>query len=269
MSFCSTGLDRVWRLLLPSGLLELGEYRRGLKRLQVPARLAFRRSYRRALKSTHFDLLNAIVPQSPAVVVDVGANIGDWSAGIALLANPQRIIAFEPVPFVFSQLQANVRRFPQIECVQAAVGDHCGSVEMQVQQQHQLSSPLSLRPELWSIHGLVEERTAARVTVRLTTLDTELADVPEVSLLKLDVQGYEPKVIEGALRVLQRTRILISEVLYRSCYDGDARFDELHRLITTSAPFRMYGIAEPHCDPAGRPLWADAIYVNVQLLADT
>jgi FkbM family methyltransferase len=51
---------------------------------------------------------------------------------------------------------------------------------------------------------------AAGLRVRLSTLDAELPEQP-VDLMKIDVEGWEPEVIEGGARVLARTRHLIVE----------------------------------------------------------
>lgn len=98
------------------------------------------------------------------------------------------------------------------------------------------------------------------------SLDQELAEVPTISLLKLDVQGFERQVLEGARRTLQRTELLIIEVVYTSYYEGDCRFDELHHKVVSAAPFVLYGVTSPNCDDRGRPRWADAIYINQELL---
>jgi Methyltransferase FkbM domain len=94
------------------------------------------------------------------------------------------------------------------------------------------------------------------------TLDEDLRNRAEISLLKIDVQGYEPQVLKGAQAILKRTKILMIEVTYSSYYHGDMQFADLHRLVTSIAPFRLWGISAPHCAPSGKPMWADAVYVQ-------
>lgn len=124
---------RFSKLLIPTGVIRLSDYRRRLIRLGIPPRFAFSRRYRSALDITHLDLLTKKLVASLRVVVDVGANVGEWSVGTALLANPEQIIAFEPNPSVFARLQENVAKFPQIRCVPAAIGAHAGSVELKIE----------------------------------------------------------------------------------------------------------------------------------------
>jgi hypothetical protein len=82
----------------------------------------------------------------------------------------------------------------------------------------------------------------------------------------VDVQGYESEVFTGAKEVLKRTKVLMTEILYPPYYHGGAQFDTLHRLITCISPLRLYGISKPSCSPLGQPIWADAIYVQPDLI---
>jgi hypothetical protein len=97
----------------------------------------------------------------------------------------------------------------------------------------------------------------------LVTLDDELAGVDEISLLKLDVQGYEDEVVRGARDVLSRSGCVVTEVLYeRDYYAGALPFLELARLIEGSSPLRLCCVSEPALAPNGMGAWADAIFVR-------
>jgi FkbM family methyltransferase len=237
------------------------EVRASLNALGLPGQLAFSRAWRAALASTRIELVPRQVRSNANVVVDVGANIGDWTLGIHRLLRPQRLIAFEPIPQSFNALAQRAASLTGVELVQAAVGAKVGTVEMFSEAMHQLSSVRSLRSEMRQLHG-VTEKPPVRMTVPMTTLDEHLSDEAEISLLKIDVQGFERDVLEGARRTLSRTRAVMLEVLYVPYYVGDSQFGELHRVLTDIAPFRLYGVSEPSTDEAGRPIWADAVYVQ-------
>jgi hypothetical protein len=115
---------------------------------------------------------------------------------------------------------------------------------------------------------ILGKKTSEEITVPVTTLDTELEQVKEISLMKWDVQGYEAEVLDGAVDVLQRTKVLFTEITYVPYYQGDIQFSQLHPLITSRTPLRLWGISTPHCSKSGKPLWADAVYVNDHLLGD-
>ena len=250
------------KYLMPAALVRLWEFQQRFRTMGLPENWARSQKYRKALDMSEIELIPAASIPTLKCVVDVGANLGEWSIGIALLTRAKEIIAYEPVPQLFEQLQNKVKPYPQIRCVNCSVGATVGQVEINVHQRHQLSSVLMIQDEARRVHGM-EQDVAVPVCVPLTTLDEDLRDRTEISLLKIDVQGYEPQVLEGARAILKRTEVLMMEVTYSSYYQGDMQFADLHRLVTSIAPFRLWGISAPHCAPSGKPMWADAVYVRV------
>ncbi|HEY8367890.1 MAG TPA: FkbM family methyltransferase [Thermodesulfobacteriota bacterium] len=143
------------------------------------------------------------------VALDVGANIGTHTLAFARrVGTGGRVLAFEPQPHVFALLEANVaaNRLEQVRCLHAGVSDAAG--EMLVPDlppgERFNSGAVALRP--------VE--TAAEpggVRVPVVTLDEQVGD--RCALVKLDVEGMEPRVLAGARRVLSTLR----PALYVEC----------------------------------------------------
>ena len=236
--------------------------------MNLPPNYAFSRKYRSALDISNLELFPRERLSSLKLVVDVGAHIGKWSTGLALLCNVEKIIAYEPVPESFKRLQENAKDFPQMICVNSAVGSTVGQILMNAEEGRNspLSSVLELREKMRSIHK-VEAAQPRQISVPITTLDHDLADYEEISLLKIDVQGYDSEVLAGAGSVLQRTKILLIEVLFVPYYHGDTEFGALFQLITSRSNLKLWGISKPNCSPAGRPLWADAVFVDQEIAA--
>ena len=70
-----------------------------------------------------------------------------------------------------------------------------------------------------------------RVEVRrLDEIAAKLSLEPEI-LIKIDVQGYEDKVLAGADRVLSRSKAAIIEVSFRELYEGQPLFDSIHATL--------------------------------------
>jgi FkbM family methyltransferase len=254
-------VGNVLRQLLPVGAQRLMEVRATLGALGLPKGLALSRSWRDALMATRIELVPPHVRSNAQVVVDVGANVGDWTIGICKLLRPRRAIAFEPIPSSFDVLARRTGSLSGVELVRAAVGAKVGTIEMFSEAMHQLSSVRRLRTEMRQLHGVLGT-SPTKLTVPMTTLDEHLAETTEISLLKIDVQGFEREVLEGARKSLLRTRAVMLEVLYVPYYEGDSQFGELHRHLTSIAPFRLYGVSAPSMDEARRPIWADAVYVQ-------
>jgi len=249
------------RYLIPHGVIYGAAFWKRFRALGLPGHYAFQRKYRNALDVSNLELIPASIRDSMSCVVDVGANSGSWCISIGLLTKARRIIAYEPVAETYRRLEANTRHYRQIECRNLAVGSAVGRVELYVERMSELSSVLPLRNEMRAVHGLRPGETI-RVAAPLTTLDEDLKDCREVSLLKMDIQGYEAEALAGGKSILKRTLALLIEVTYAPYYQGDSQFDELFRLITAISTFRLWGISPPHYSPSGRPLWADAVFVR-------
>lgn len=246
---------------MPVGVAKFLEYRARFAALDLPRNYAWHRSLRAALVTSRIELFPRQALPWIDTVIDVGANVGAWSCGIAHLTKASQIIAFEPVPDTFNILRRNTQRHPNVRCIQAAVGRRDqAETTFFVESATELSSAKRLTARARTDHKLppLPSRT---LRVPVVSLDEALHDLPQVSLLKVDVQGGELDVLAGANAVLQRTRMLLIEALYRSdYYEGAATFDELHAFLTARTPLRLWAVSEPGVAPDGTPMWADAVF---------
>jgi hypothetical protein len=111
------------------------------------------------------------------------------------------------------------------------------------------------------MHGV--ESQPKMVDVQVVPLDEALADEPEISLLKVDVQGFEREVLLGAVSTLKRCKCLLIEVMYdRDYYAGAEVFLGLARQIEEQSPLRLSCVSEPAMNVDGLGMWADAVFVK-------
>ncbi len=192
-------------------------------------------------------------------LVDVGANQGEFIRSVCALSPPAAIFAFEPLPELKPLLEQAVKRAEQGRVVSAAVGDQVGTVAFNRTQNTKLSSVLE--PQIgMEEHYREAMRVIDHVEVPTTTLDAEIPTDVTVGLLKIDVQGFEPRVLDGARSTLSRTAVVMLEINYTDHYAEGGRFEDLHGRLC-GAQFRLSAVSCPHIS-GGIPLWADAIYVN-------
>jgi FkbM family methyltransferase len=139
-----------------------------------------------------------------ATCLDVGANIGLYSLALSAVAPEGRIYAFEPSPSAFSHLQENVRAngIGQVETTQVAVSDRVGSVTF-----HDFSffSAGSFSSDEGSLLS-TDSYGSSAFQAATTTLDTFVAErgIGRVDVIKIDVEGAELGVLEGAAEVLAK-----------------------------------------------------------------
>ncbi len=131
-----------------------------------------------------------------SVYVDVGANVGALALPVARHIGPEgRVIAVEASPEVFACLDDNCRRSAatNVECIQAAACDVEGAVTFYPAPDHKFG--------MGSMAARFDARPAEVRACRLDDLVPTLG-IGRVHLIKIDVEGFELRVLRGAERLL-------------------------------------------------------------------
>jgi FkbM family methyltransferase len=173
-----------------------------------------------------------------------------------------RILSFEPLEACYQKLRQNLNGDALFESFQCALGDEQGMATF-----HENSySPSSSLLEMKETHRQAFPFTnRERVTqVRVRRLDDVLGAVNLAApvLLKLDVQGYESRVLAGARHTLSRCQLVLAEISLESLYEGEPLAHEMIALMAASG-FRLAGVADFLRRPTdGRSLQMDAIFIR-------
>src|SRR5665213_2414157 len=147
---------------------------------------------------------------SQPIAMDIGAHLGLFTAELAGRGFAQ-VHSFEPAAPTFAKLKANIdsspsaRKAVKLNCL--AVGPTVGTVEFKLEQ----DSPATNHVRLDSTDKNFSD-TALQGTVQLvpmTTLDRYCEDheIRHIDLLKMDTEGLEPYVLDGAQELLRNGRI--------------------------------------------------------------
>lgn len=195
-------------------------------------------------------------------VLDVGANNGQFAAQIRSTLPEAFIHAFEPLEDDYRRLQQRSARDRLFKAHNIALGDANQKVPFNQNQ----FSPSSSFLELGEVHraNYPFARRIEQVEVEMRRLDDvalELDLVQEI-LVKLDVQGFEDRVIRGGEAVLRKTRVVITEVSFQALYKGQPLFGDIHGQLSDLG-FAQHGFLEQVRSTADdQVLSADAIYVR-------
>jgi len=152
--------------------------------------------YQRQLLAEELPLLRNLVFPG-ATVIDIGANLGFFSAILASLVGPTgKVLALEPAPDIFAKLVATMERNGLHQVQPMNVGCGAERAQMTLHQVTASSGNASL-VGTGPPGALVEIR-------RLDSLEAARRDKPD--LIKVDVEGFEPDVLRGAAEIIADAR---------------------------------------------------------------
>lgn len=138
----------------------------------------------------------------PCLVLDIGANVGDWAAEARRAWPECSLICFEPSTLAASRLEQRFIQDPRVAVEKVAIAS--SEAQLPLYSNHEGSALSSLRQRRLE-HFDVEFDTVEHVAV--TTVDAYLAahqHLPDVDIMKVDVEGFEMEVLQGAANCLER-----------------------------------------------------------------
>ena len=196
------------------------------------------------------------------LVCDVGANAGQYGALLRRWHYDGRIISFEPQHAAAERCRQAAARDRNWDVVQVALGSHDTTAELQITENSWSSSVLA--PNALHVNSANGVNVTATEQVHVTTLDRlwpSLSVAPDTSAhLKIDTQGTELAVLEGARDCMAAFDTLEIELSTRPLYDGAVVLDAVVA-VTSAAGFAISAIGNPFYRPDGGPLLSfDALF---------
>lgn len=156
------------------------------------------------------------------LVFDVGANVGQYAKFLRRSNYRGRVISFEPIPSVFAQLSKNAKSDPLWDTVNIGIGDYDGTATINVSKKSVFSSIAPSLPLLNKFDSdsayIGKEEIVIR---RLDSILTEYCSLNEKIFLKIDTQGYEKHVLNGAEFSLKHITGLQIEMSYFPLYSNE------------------------------------------------
>lgn len=197
-------------------------------------------------------------------ILDIGANNGQFAAIARRLFPQARIVSFEPLPDAYKQLTEKMKADERFRAEQVALGAGSGKAQINKCEFTPSSSLLSMAELHRSEFPHTEKHTL--VEVDITSLDEWVSaqrfPIGSKTLVKIDTQGYEDKVLDGGVRALRAAGYALLEVSYYELYEGQPLFADINRRMEELG-YVFRGLLEQTADHGGtRFLFADALYEN-------
>ena len=228
-------------------------------------------------------VLTRLVDSNSPLLIDVGANYGQTLQEFVDWWPNASVICFEPQEECHESLTALRDRLGpnNITVVPKAAGNKSAlkadfythdvssglsgfnKVNMLSEDSIQISQLEDSTEQLEAYSGQFNHHRVVE-TERLDVFLRE-NNISQVDLLKIDTQGFEPEVLEGAGELLSNVKIVITELMFYDYYERSLSFSDIEKFLIP-AGFRLFDINHIAKNPMnGRTDWVDVIYVNKQL----
>jgi FkbM family methyltransferase len=205
------------------------------------------------------DLASLFRTKRPKLVFDVGANLGQTSIQMTATLPSAKILAFEPNPKIFPDLQRNIAGYPQVTAYPVAFGAEQSQTLLNICGSSLNSSVLRYSREDGN------DQIVDKVEVSMDTIDHFCAGrgIESIDLLKSDVQGYDLKVLQGARGLLEAGRIyaVFCEMNFHKLYEGQCSFEDLYAYLKGYGYF-LCGFHDVVREEAWHIHWADALFIR-------
>tara|TARA_R110000824_G_scaffold390760_2_gene587458 strand:+ start:129407 stop:130117 length:711 start_codon:yes stop_codon:yes gene_type:complete len=205
-----------------------------------------------------------ILRSKPTLVFDVGANEGQFAGDALSARSGHRVVSFEPLSAAHTMIEEKSKNQPRwIVAPRCAIGDVDGSTKINISS---FSGSSSLRG-MKDAHLDAAPNTAycgeEPVDVfRLDNIGPGYIEPSDRILLKVDTQGYEKNVLDGASGIMGKVVAIQIEVAFVELYDGETlAFDLIADVL--SKGFKIFGFCNGFRDAeTGRLLQADVFFIR-------
>ncbi len=209
-----------------------------------------------------FPFMSHIRSMGIDLILDVGANAGQYASLVRASGYTGKIVSFEPLQSAYAELEKAAISDTLWTCCCLALGSRSGEVPINIGRDNTMSSFRTIHAEHAARHDFA--RVIGTQLARVKPLDDvfdEHARGARRILLKMDVQGYEDEVLRGASKSLSRIDAIQTEMSISSTYSDQK---EICATITDLklAGFDLIDILNGYREPNCRLLEADGFFVR-------
>jgi len=163
------------------------------------------------------------------VVLDVGAHHGEFAQHLRFNGYKKKIVSFEPVSQSFKFLQKSAKKDSSWECQNFALGEVAKKAEINVLNCTPASSFFEPNDLMMKTYGpMMGKQNKELVEIkRLSDIHSQICNDSDSIFLKIDAQGYEKLILEGAGEFLNKIKLVYFEVSLVQVYKNEPTISEM------------------------------------------
>ncbi|TKT93284.1 FkbM family methyltransferase [Dyadobacter frigoris] len=198
------------------------------------------------------------------VILDVGANTGQFAQETFGIGYNKKIISFEPLTSTFKELSQNAKKYDNWETFKFALGDFDGTSEINVSP---LSPSSSILPFVKDMIGVVPDlnyTTKENIEVKkLDSIFNQLIEDTSNVFLKIDTQGFEKPILDGAIQSLSNIKMIQLEMSLIEIYQGELTMFDMVSFLEGQG-FKLWSLEPTFYHPTTyQLLQLDAIFLRI------
>jgi FkbM family methyltransferase len=199
------------------------------------------------------------------LILDVGANVGQFGEELRHAGYRGGIVSYEPLPDAYGILATKLKSDALWRVYErTAIGSHNGEIVINVAGNSASSSVLPMLEK--HLEAAPHSAYIDKVDVPIKRLDDTLGEDFHRSLapfLKIDTQGYEWDVLDGAAHALEKCQGVLVELSFVPLYEGQHLWLEVLDRLQKSG-FSLWALQPGFTDnQTGQMLQADGIFFKV------
>ncbi len=196
-------------------------------------------------------------------ILDIGANTGQYAALMRELGYGKKIISFEPMSAAFEELSENASKDALWSAMNYALGDQTGKTKINVSGNSYSSSILNMLPS--HEESAPASKYVKQEDIEIKRLDDVFDDICDSDakvMMKVDTQGFEKSVLDGASHSLGKVNVIELEMSLVPLYENGLLYKEMIAFIEGSG-FELFSLEHVFSNPTtGQLLQVDGVFVR-------
>ncbi|WP_373549801.1 FkbM family methyltransferase [Haliscomenobacter sp.] len=198
---------------------------------------------------------------------DVGANIGQYAFKMRTIGYQKKIISFEPVKSAFEGLKKAALNDHNWLVNNYALGDEDTTSTINIANNSYSSSILNMLPV--HLSSAPESKYVATEEIEIKKIDSIFSTFcakEESVMMKIDTQGYEKNVLEGATESLHKIKIIQLEMSIAPLYENEMTYLEMIKYLDNKG-YQLFNLENGFTDSTtGQLRQVDGIFVQKHIL---